>query len=41
MVVVPGKDLITLMPTIDDYAKDGWPGEVWLLCSLYHDPLRP
>ena len=26
--------------TIDDYAKDGGQGEVWLLCSFYHEPLR-
>ena len=26
---------------IDDYAKDGGPGEVGLTCSFYHDPLRP
>ena len=25
--------------TTDNYAKDGGPGEVWLLCSFYHDPL--
>ena len=25
---------------IDNYAKDGRPGEVWLLCSFYHEPLR-
>ena len=25
---------------IDDYAKDGGPGEVWLVCSFYHKPLR-
>ena len=25
---------------IDDYAKDGGPGEVWLLCSFHNDPLR-
>ena len=25
---------------INDYAKDGGPGEVWLLCSFYHEPLR-
>ena len=28
------------MVPIDDYAKDGGPGEVWLLCSFYHDSLR-
>ena len=22
---------------IDDYAKDGGQGEVWLVCSFYHD----
>ena len=27
-------------PTIDDYAKDGGPGEVWLLCSFYNESLR-
>ena len=26
--------------TIDDYAKDGRPEEVWLLCSFYHESLR-
>ena len=26
--------------SIDDYAKDGGPGEVWLLCSFSHEPLR-
>ena len=27
--------------SIDDYAKDGGPGEeVWLLCNFYHEPLR-
>ena len=26
--------------TIDDYAKDGGPGVVRLLCSFYHEPLR-
>ena len=25
---------------IDDYAKDGGQGEVWFLCSFYHEPLR-
>ena len=25
---------------IDDYAEDGGPGEVRLLCSFYHEPLR-
>ena len=25
---------------LDDYAKDGGPGEVWLLRSFYHDPLN-
>ena len=25
---------------IDDYAKDGGPGEVRLLCCFYHEPLR-
>ena len=25
---------------IDDYAKDVGPGEVWLLCSFYHESLR-
>ena len=24
---------------IDDYAKDGGSGEVWLLCNFDHDPL--
>ena len=26
--------------TIDDYAKDGGLGEVWILCSFYHEPFR-
>ena len=26
---------------IDDYAKDGGPGEVRHFCSFYQDPLRP
>ena len=26
--------------SIDDNAKDGGPGEVWLLCSFYHEPLQ-
>ena len=25
---------------IDDYAKDGGPGVVWLSCSFYRGPLR-
>ena len=25
---------------IDDYAKNGGPGEVWLLCSFYHESFR-
>ena len=25
---------------IDNYAKDGGQGDVWHLCSLYHEPLR-
>ena len=25
---------------IDNYAKDDEPGEVWLLCSFYHESLR-
>ena len=30
-----------MFPVImDDYAKDGGPGEVWLLCSFYHESLR-
>ena len=24
---------------IDDHAEDGGPGEVWVLCSFYHEPL--
>ena len=24
----------------DEYAKDGRPGEAWLLCSFYHESLR-
>ena len=26
--------------TIDDYAKDGGPGEIHLLCRFYHESLR-
>ena len=26
--------------SIDDYAKDGGTGEVWLLCSFYHEHLH-
>ena len=26
---------------IGGYAEDGRPGEVWLLCNFYRDPLRP
>ena len=33
--------LQSLGSSIDDYAKAGGPGEVWLLCSFYHDTLRP
>ena len=29
-----------IIGTIDDYAKDGEPGVLWLLCSFYHEPLR-
>ena len=25
---------------IDNYAKDGGPGEAWFLCGFYHEPLR-
>ena len=25
---------------IDNYARNGGPGEVWLLCSFYHESLR-
>ena len=25
---------------INDYAKDGGLGEVWILCSFCHEPLR-
>ena len=28
------------MIAIDDYTKDGGPGEVWLLYSFYHESLR-
>ena len=28
------------MIPIDNYAKDGGPGEVRLLCSFYHESLR-
>ena len=33
---------LLLLPdtAIDDYAKDGGPGEVWLLCNFYHECLR-
>ena len=26
--------------TMDDYAKDGGPREVWFLCSFYYESLR-
>ena len=26
--------------TIDNYAEDGGPGDVWLSCSFYHEPLH-
>ena len=26
--------------SIDDYNKNGGPGEVWLLCNFYHESLR-
>ena len=29
-----------LNSVIDNYAKDGGPGVVWLLCSFYREPLR-
>ena len=29
----------TVNHAIDDYAKNGGPGEVWLLCSFYHESL--
>ena len=29
-----------LEPAIHDYAKNGGPGEVRLLCSFYHESLR-
>ena len=41
--MVPWSHPEFLMPgvhCIDDYAKDGGPGEVWLLCSFYHERLR-
>ena len=25
---------------IDNYAKDGEPGEVWFLCSFYDEPFH-
>ena len=31
---------LAIFSVIDDYAKDGGPGEVRLLCSFYHEPLR-
>ena len=34
---INGKHLDT---AIDDYVKDSGPGEVRLLCSFYHEPLR-
>ena len=32
--------MLHTLEVMDDYAKDGRPGEVQLLCSFYHDPLR-
>ena len=34
------KDFDFQILVIDDYTKDGGPGEVWLLCSFYHESLR-
>ena len=33
-------DSTSLAWSIDDYAKNGGPGMVRLLCSFYHEPLR-
>ena len=29
-----------MLYSIDDYAKNGGLGEVWILCSFYHELLR-
>ena len=34
------QDCRNINTRIDDYAKDDGPGEVWLLCSFYHELLR-
>ena len=34
------KRLCATVTTIDGYARNGGPGEVWLLCSFYHEPFR-
>ena len=33
-------DQLTITQKTDDYAKDGGPGEVGLLCSFYNESLR-
>ena len=35
-----GSPTTIFLRPIDDYAEDGGPGEVWLLCSSYHESLR-
>ena len=40
-VYINGHTLHVTAPKIDDYAKDGGPGEVWHCFSFYHDSLRP
>ena len=36
----PATEYVHCVRPIDDYAKDGEPGEVWLLCSFYQEFLR-
>ena len=37
-VVSFGKRFVNVVNPVDNYAKDGGPGDVWLLCSFYHNP---
>ena len=33
-------EFLQYISIIDDYAKDGGLGDVWILCNFYHEPLR-
>ena len=37
---IPMLVCLAIIRSIDDYAKDGGPGEVRLFCSFYHESLR-